>query len=212
MIDFSDIQTKSPYFKYVLATLGQNTQSRDKIFLEVLNLFNGQPIRILEVGSMTTIDGRWGNGNSTMFWLMYLAKYGGELITTNINPQHLEDCKKVTSTFEPAVNAHYLLERGEKILEKDNAFDLVYLDGAHEAREMLIQYQLCNPDSYVLCDDFTNKGTEVRNLGLFHKLYVFEAGHQMALFHKRKITTNVVTNILRKNGDYEMAWEEFLSK
>jgi len=211
MINFDDIKTNSPYFKYLLATLNKNTQSRDNIFLETLNLFNEKPIRILEIGSMTAIDGRWGNGNSTMFWLMYLAKYGGELITTNINQQHLDECKKVVETFETPVNVHYVLRRGEEILEKDNSFDLVYLDGANAAEEMLNQYRMCHDDSYVLCDDFTTKGTIVRNLGLHHKLYVFAGGHQMALFHKKNIQTNVVKNILRNPTDREMSWEAFLA-
>jgi predicted O-methyltransferase YrrM len=171
------------YFKYWKETL--NTQkSRDPIFLDVLSRFNNKPINILEIGCARDLNlqARFGDGWSSLFWADYILEYGGSLTSYDIDQSAIDRVNALLENID--IQFSSVVADGTEILKVNNKYDLIYLDGSDSPYEMLEQMKLCDlVNSYVLCDDFHQKGILVHNNYPVHTLYQLKNNHQMALFH-----------------------------
>jgi predicted O-methyltransferase YrrM len=173
------------YYQYFKETL--NTQlSRDAIYIDVLSVFDKKPINIFEIGCARDLNknSRFGDGWSSLFWADYVHLYGGQITSCDISPASLENNKILLSDFIAQIKINFILRDGSEILEENNEFDLILLDGSDDPNQMVEQINLCNLNrSYVLCDDFHTKGALLKIHKPKHILYRLKNGHEMALFH-----------------------------
>lgn len=173
------------YYQYWKDSLGKNL-SRDNIFFKVLDNFNEQPINVLEIGGARDIslNCRYGDGWSSLFWAEYIDRYGGSLKICDISDVSLYNASLLLKSFKDKINIEYLNIDGIDILKENNNYDLIYLDGSDCPIEMYEQFKLCDLKiSYIFCDDFNQKGTILSNQNKNHILYRLNNNHQMALFH-----------------------------
>lgn len=96
-----------------------------KSALSLFRQYGGKTI--LETGT-TRLPDDWGAGMSTLQFGDYCNKYGGKVITVDIESDAIETCKKITSEFSSVIeyvvsDSHVYLNNysGDKI-------DLLYLD------------------------------------------------------------------------------------
>lgn len=205
------IQTKQ--YKYLCFTRGKHSQTRDWVFEYTLSQFNRSPLPMIEIGCLThRTDGRYGNGNSTMFWAEYIDTYGGEIWTCNNNEEHLSACADVITPTFPDVKIKYVKGDGKQLIEKLNKvmdYKLVYLDGSNDPEETLQQFELSKDRAYVLIDDFNEKGSTVFNKYPNCVLFRFaNCGHQMALYHGSITQYKEMNNPIGQN-DVVIPWEDF---
>lgn len=161
--------------------------SRDPIFFDVLSKFNSQPINVLEIGCARDLKNpaRFGDGWSSFFWAEYINKHGGHLTSCDIDIIAVENVKKLLSYFSEKISLDIILEDGLNFLKSDKDYNLIYLDGSDCPHAMLEQMSYCNlSKSYVLCDDFNQKGVLLPEKYPNYILYKIKGtNHQMALFH-----------------------------
>lgn len=133
---------------------------RDRIFRNVLGLFNQEPLTIFQVGAVETFESkfRWGSGWSDMIFGEYISNYGGMLKIVDINLDHL------AHSFLLAEARGYEIRTGlgdalDLIIP---GFDIYYLDGADEPtgnQETLDQFKkIEDTECVVIVDDVKTKG------------------------------------------------------
>jgi|LUMV01.1.fsa_nt_gb hypothetical protein len=143
-------------------TVGECGGSRDKVFHEVLKMFNEQPIKILQVGAIETFDPqfRFGSGWSDIFFGDHIKKHGGELTVCDINLDHLAN--SIASASLLGYNVNTMLARAEAVMKPE--YDLYYLDGGNDPEECSEQMDIIKDSScVVLCDDFHIKAALVKD-------------------------------------------------
>ena len=206
-------QTK--YYKYHCATKGRYSQCRDWVFQTVLAGFNKQPITILEVGCLTDISGRYGNGNSTMFWAEYLEAYGGKLVSIDNNEQHIKKSHEILQSTFPDVFSSLVIGDAGGVIKafKDNNFpvDFAYLDGSNNPMETLEQFELLreiNPNCVILIDDFNEKGTEVMKKYPICLIFGFTHPHELGFYAPSIKETQKLINP-KSPDDIMIEWSDF---
>jgi hypothetical protein len=135
---------------------------RDKVFYEVLKMFNEEPIKILQVGAIETFDPtfRFGSGWSDIFFADYIKKHGGELTVCDLNLDHLAN--SITSASLLDYSVHTILARAEAVMKPE--YDLYYLDGSNDPEECSEQMDIIKDSScVVLCDDFYIKAALIKD-------------------------------------------------
>lgn len=158
--------------------------NRDTIFKEVLSYFDNKPIKVLEIGTMRSLNERSSGGASTFFWAEYIKANGGELHICDSNMPALEFCHSALSEFYDKVK--YYINTGVGMLNSANnakmEWDIVYLDGGDNPREMVDEFPICH-SKYILCDDFSTKGSMLRKIYPNYRLYKWKGhNHEMALY------------------------------
>jgi len=141
---------------------GCREDCRDKVFYEVLKMFNEEPIKILQVGAIETFDAqfRFGSGWSDIFFGDYIKKHGGELTVCDINLDHLAN--SITSASLLDYSVHTILARAEAVMKPE--YDLYYLDGGNDPEECSEQMDIIKDSScVVLCDDFYIKAALIKD-------------------------------------------------
>ena len=169
---------KIDYYKWFKDGKG----NRDPIFKEVLSLFNKQPIDILEIGTMRSIDERSSGGASTFFWAEYIKNYGGELHICDTSQDALNFSYNALKGFFDY--AMFYKDTGLNFIRNfsPKKWDLVLLDGSDDPKEMLEEFKAVNAKA-ILCDDFYTKGAYLREKYPNFKLYKWKnCSHEMALY------------------------------
>jgi hypothetical protein len=161
--------------------------SRDPVFLNVLEKFNDSKINVLEIGCARDLNmqARFGDGWSSLFWADYIYKKGGELTSCDIDNYAVENVKKMLDFYDGKIDMKIFVEDGLNLLKVKNDYNLIYLDGSDCPHQMIEQMSYCDlSKSYVLCDDFNQKGILLPEKYPNFILYKIKGtNHQMALFH-----------------------------
>lgn len=164
-----------------LDEIERNPSARDTVFIDTLNQFNQRPIKILEIGCLRNLNSRAGDGWSSIFWAMYVTKFGGSFSTSNTSSDDISVCKGVIDAIFPKNTFSFSTTDGKKLI--NNEYDLIYLDGGDDPQETLDQFNMCDLNkTYVLIDDYHTKGSRLPQEGL-HTRYEFSNDHRMALYH-----------------------------
>ncbi len=152
--------------------------NRDPIFKEVLSYFKERPISILEIGSLrdNSVYSRMSDGWSSFHFLEYIHAYGGELHICDISNSSLAVCRDTLAScpfMSPLLDARSLeFFQGDGKNFINPKYDLIYLDGGDDPNQMREQYILTNPlNQYVLCDDFHQKGTILKQMVEHYRTY-----------------------------------------
>jgi predicted O-methyltransferase YrrM len=158
----------------------------DLIFQDALNSFSGKSIRILEIGATRNLDNysRMADGWSSLHYYSYIKKNGGSLTICDISESSLSNCKKLFENLTSDVDVKFLLADGTALI--DDSYDLIYLDGGDDPKDMVTQLSKINLNSQkVLCDDFHTKGSIARNIFSNCTLYKWEGhSHEMAFYRQ----------------------------
>lgn len=168
---------------------------RDRIFRLILRKFKGQPIRVFQIGGIQNWrpDYRVHSGWSDFFWAEYIKRNGGELILCDINQEALDNSREAFEavTGQSDMQFYPFLLKGElylkDALEKEEKFDIYYLDGSDDPNEMFEQFSLITKRSgtVIICDDWKIKGTVLAQTIAPSNKYDFEtysAANGVAVF------------------------------
>ena len=142
---------------------------RDSVFEGILKSFNGEPIRVFQVGAIESLETKFrlGSGWSELFWGEYIREYGGSLHVCDINLNHIAHSNFASSNLKYQVNLHVgdAAECLSKMFADDSEFvpfDIYYLDGADEPfgnqQTMNQFFHIEHHKSLVLVDDVPTKG------------------------------------------------------
>lgn len=157
------------------------TNDRDYVFRDVLAQFNDKPIKILEIGTSRSFDGKAGDGWSTMFWVDYIRKHGGSLMVCDVSQESIDVAKEITKEISKGLDVQFITGDGVKYI--DNSFDLIFLDGSDDPQQTFEQFEKINRyKSAVLLDDAHVKAVAVRNKYKDFYLYQVNNIHQMVRY------------------------------
>lgn len=164
----------------------KNTEgARDYIFQNTCKLLNSKPAKIIEIGCSRNISesSRFSDGWSSYFWYDYVKENGGSLDIYDIDQSALDNCKKLFENLSDE-NINFICDDGTKYIT-DN-YDLAYLDGSDCPNEMLNQFEkIDRKKTIILCDDFDNKGSILRNIHKdFLLMHLKNTPFEMALYLK----------------------------
>jgi hypothetical protein len=143
------------------------TIPRDELFKEVLESFDGKPLKIFQIGAIESLSSEYriGSGWSEMFWGDYINTYGGELTIVDINIDHIAHSNFLANNLKYPVFLHIQ----DAIDVIDEGYDLYYLDGADisqtpDAHEQTLNQfkKIENTRSVVLVDDAPTKAELLR--------------------------------------------------
>lgn len=161
--------------------LRTETSARDEVFRTALEYRESAPTKFLEIGCLRDLNGRAGDGWSTLHWADYVEQNGGSLTVCDINSDSLILCKGLIDNFN--ISSSILCCKGEDLAL--NTYDFVYLDGGICPHEALAQFEKCNTETQlILMDDFHTKGVLVNEKYPDKILFRFSNGHLMALYGK----------------------------
>ncbi len=175
-----------------------STNDRDIVFKEVLGYFDNKPLNILELGcarNLNSIEGKSGDGYSTLFWCEYIKNNKGSLSTVDIVTEAIINCKKIVSDFVNDINIAFIVGDGKEYINE--AFDLIFLDGSDSFVECLQQFErVSRENTSILIDDFHLKGVLVKSKYKDYKLFQVNNNHQMAFYPSKKlqIDKNIISN------------------
>jgi predicted O-methyltransferase YrrM len=148
-----------------------------------LDKLNKKPAKILEIGTSRSLNGKAGDGWSTLFWCEYVAQYGGELNVCDVDQAAINVSKLLTENYHSSINVNFFCEDGIKYI--DNTYDLIFLDGSDCPYQMLEQFEkIDRTKTIILCDDFHVKGTVVREKYKDFKLIKVNEIHEMTIYNK----------------------------
>lgn len=170
------------YYQYFNSSKG----NRDPIFQDVLRIFDGRPISILEIGAARSLDfyNRQGDGWSSYHYYDYINKNGGVLSICDIDANALNTCKEL---FEGLNVENVRFINGDGLKKINDSYDLIYLDGGDDPNDMVQQLNLIDfSKQVVLCDDYHTKGSYAKKTHTNSILYKWTTSdHEMALFRPR---------------------------
>jgi len=149
----------------------ERLRNRYSTFLKCLQICNQSPL-IVETGTVRHCQ-EWGsNGQSTFLFGEFVSKFGGKLITVDINKDAIELSRKVTSKFQDSIE-YVQMDSVEFLMNHKGRIDLLYLDSMdcpttgnalqsqkHNLAEFIASMGNLNTGSVVLLDDaeFENGG------------------------------------------------------
>lgn len=164
-----------------------NAPTRDYIFRNVLDIFEGRSVNIFQVGGIETFDLQWRiySGWSDTIFGEYIKFYGGKLTVVDINMNSLAHSKYA------AIKLGYDLDEiyGDAIDHITTGYDIYYLDGSDDPQETFDQFKkIENEDCVVLVDDFKIKGVNVKEyLDRKQQEYtVHDVANQVAVINLKK--------------------------
>jgi predicted O-methyltransferase YrrM len=159
-------------------------------FRAALNLLYQLPShQIVETGTIRKVRD-YGAGYSTYLFGQFVKRYGGKVTTIDIDPGHINVCKRVTAEF--AASIEYIVDDSLHALSLlREPIDLLYLDSLdtpvrgdatnaqlHNLKEFKLAEPLLHEKSIVLIDDnnFANGGKSRMT-----KRYLQEKGWRVVL-------------------------------
>jgi len=173
-------------FSFALALLGGQTEIklqtdvklRDPVIRYVLDLFDGAPVKIFQVGGIESLQTqfRWGSGWSDTIFGAYIKEKGGSLTIADVDLDHLAN----SSFMAERLGYDLLLELGDAIGVISEDYDVYYLDGADGDigdKQTLDQFKkIEKTKSVVLIDDINSKAVSLTKY-LKSKNIRFETHH-----------------------------------
>ena len=164
--------------------------NRDIVFNDVFSIFFERPITILEIGVSRNLypSVRGSDGWSSLYFADYIKKFGGKLISVDLDPIAIANCKILCLEPDRDIIHEYYCEYGTSILKQkhNEHINLIYLDGGDDPQEMLEEYEIIDSRiniPIVLCDDFHQKGEIVRQKYPNYFLYKWENNpHELGLY------------------------------
>ena len=166
--------------------------NRDIVFNSIFKNFHN-PITILEIGVSRDLNPavRSSDGWSSLYFTDHTLKFGGKLISVDLDPQAISNCKILCEEPDKTITHEYYTDFGTSIL-KEKEFeniDFIYLDGGDDPQEMVDEYELIKTrflspiPPVVLADDFHSKGYLVRQKYPNFFLYKWENNvHEIAMY------------------------------
>lgn len=143
-------------------------------FNQLLNHLAPQPLKIVQVGAIEEISLAWRiwSGWSDVHFGMYIKQHGGSLAICDINEQHLRNSAFLAEVFGYRETIATILGKAEEIFLTHSATNwgtnllslanIIYLDGANDPEETLLQLQYIRTDkSIVIVDDWEIKGQAI---------------------------------------------------
>lgn len=137
--------------------------ARDALFKEVLDSFDGQPVKIFQIGAIESLENKFrvGSGWSDMFWGLYTKKYGGALVIAEMCLNHIANSNFLAQQF--GYECNFIFGDANNFISK--GYDIYYLDGADISyaadayEQTLSQFKkIENENCVVLVDDLPSKG------------------------------------------------------
>lgn len=172
------------YIQYLKSTQG----ARDHIFEHCLSLFKNGPIFVLEIGASRDIShkSRFSDGWSTIFLALYIEKYGGKITIVDIDEKALINCKHLVEGIEAEINFVNADANTYIANINDTEYNLIYLDGSDDPKEMLYQFEKINrKHTSILCDDFSSKGSLLRQkYSDYQLLLLTDTVFEMAIYER----------------------------
>ena len=163
-----------------------NPGPRDYVFERVLKQHGPVPLFALQVGGIRKlnaqqrIDDGWGD----CFWATHIAQCGGALTVCDINEDALQNSLKIAMEYR--IPFGKLLMTGKEALKKSNDYDVIYLDGGGNPKQMLDQFKLCDRErSIILCDDWTGKGALLMHVDEDFEFFEVESKRGMAIYWRK---------------------------
>lgn len=163
-------------FQYAYDRIVKKTDSfeftdRDPIFIEMLALFDNNPIDIFQVGAIETFDVRWrfGSGWSDIIFGNYIKNNGGSITICDIHLDHIANSCFAADHLGYKIN--YELNDAAEIIGKKN-YDIYYLDGGNDPNETEKQFENITADKCVIIiDDLAIKGATLLKKINFDRIY-----------------------------------------
>lgn len=155
--DFEDLSMINPIFA---------DRARDPLFKEVLQCFEGKPIKVFQIGATESLKTpfRIGSGWSELFFGNHVKKYGGTVTVADINMDHIAHSSFLANHLKYPVE--YLFGDGGEVIKE--GYDIYYLDGADISQvpdahtQTLNQFKAIeHTASIVLVDDAPTKAEEL---------------------------------------------------
>ena len=160
-------------------TLNTDVKLRDPVIRYVLELFDGSPVKIFQVGGIESLQTqfRWGSGWSDTIFGAYIKELGGSLTIADVDLDHLAN----SSFMAERLGYNTSLELGDAIESISEDYDIYYLDGADGDigdKQTLDQFKkIENTKSVVLVDDIKSKAVSLVKY-LKSKKIKFETHHR----------------------------------
>jgi len=143
--------------------LNTDVKLRDPVIQYVLDLFDGTPVRIFQVGGIESLQThfRWGSGWSDTIFGGYIKETGGSLTIADIDLDHLANSAFLADWLGYKIH----LELGDATESISEDYDIYYLDGADGDlgdKQTLEQFKkIENTNSVVLVDDIKSKAVSL---------------------------------------------------
>ena len=177
------------YYEYWKNSKG----NRDVVFEDVFNNLK-KSITILEIGVSRNLDKavRGSDGWSSLFFANHIKQYGGKLISVDLEPTAIENCKVLCEELDKDILHEYITDTGVNALTSLNNedIDFIYLDGGDDPQEMVDEYELILNRKYiplVLCDDFHTKSVLMREKYPTHTLYKWLGNpHELGFYNGKE--------------------------
>lgn len=144
------------------------TCARDPLFKEVLNSFDGKPIKVFQIGAIESLENKFriGSGWSDMFWGLYIKKYGGALVVAELCLNHIANSNFLAQQL--GYETSFIFGDANNFIS--SGYDIYYLDGADisyaaDAYDQTLQQfkKIENENCVVLVDDLPTKGKTLLN-------------------------------------------------
>ncbi len=113
----------------------------------------------------SSVEERAADGSSTLVFADYAKRFGGSVLTCDINPDNIQSCKIATKEYEGLIE--YIVGDSVDILDRISfPIDFLYLDSVdshlpsaneHQLQEIQAAYKNLHPKSIVLLDDLGSK-------------------------------------------------------
>jgi predicted O-methyltransferase YrrM len=173
----------------------EKSSRRFSTFRVALNLLYQQPNhRIVETGTTRMVDD-YGAGYSTYIFGQFVKRYGGHIITIDIEPRNMDVCRMITDEFHDQIT--YVIDDSLRSLPLiTEKIDLLYLDSldlplegdaseaqTHNLKEFKLVEHLLHEKSIVLIDDNDFNGGKP----LLTKKYLKERGWRVLLNEQQSL-------------------------
>lgn len=136
---------------------------RDSLFKELLDSFNGRPIKIFQIGAIESLENKFriGSGWSDLFFGVYIKKYGGTLVVVDTCLNHIANSSFISSQI--GYKTSFILQDANSLISA--GYDIYYLDGADISyatdayEQTLLQFKKIEDTNCVaIVDDVPSKG------------------------------------------------------
>ena len=161
-----------------------------------------QDPRIIEIGTSRTLQegSRESDGYATVAFGWYLQTYGGRLWTIDISKKAIENCKILTRDYRDVIR--YIHNESTCALEEnDQGIDMLYLDGANDPAQNLVECEKAFPylgeHAVVLMDDTSLKRYKSRGgicKGALAYKFLFDRGWRIVYDHKNQVVMTKSAN------------------
>ena len=173
----------------------KKSDKRFATFRIALNLLYQQTSHnIVETGTIRLLDD-YGAGYSTYIFSQFIKRYGGHIVTIDIEPRNMDVCRQITDEFHDQIT--YVIDDSLHTLSQLTGWiDLLYLDSLdiplegdpteaqeHNLKEFKLVEHLLHNKSIVLIDDNDFNGGKP----LLTKQYLKERGWKVLLNDQQTI-------------------------